>query len=274
MGVQAQYLQLCTIIMMKAVLLVAVVGLAAAKPQPKELTLTEGRIIGGEEAPKHEFPWQVSLKSFGSHICGGSIVNKNQILTAAHCCQGQLAALDSIVAGAHDRNFENGHQNRGIHTMEFHENWNTPDFDHDICIVTLKEELDFSDPNVQPIEFFQLTDEEIPAETVCNSTGWGLTNGGGLFLPNHLQWIQIPVHSAADCESIFEGYITENMICAGSAGHATCNGDSGGPLVCPAENGVGKLAGIVSFGYTGCTDAGVYAKVSQFTDWIAERWQD
>merc|ERR1719400_976829 len=87
---------------MKAVLLVAVVGLAAAKPQPKELTLTEGRIIGGEEAPKHEFPWQVSLKSFGSHICGGSIVNKNQILTAAHCCQGQLAALDSIVAGAHD----------------------------------------------------------------------------------------------------------------------------------------------------------------------------
>ena len=36
----------------------------------------------------------------------------------------------------------------------------------------------------------------------------------------------------------------------------------------------GKLTGIVSFGYTGCTDAGVYAKVSQFTDWIAERWQD
>ena len=36
----------------------------------------------------------------------------------------------------------------------------------------------------------------------------------------------------------------------------------------------GKLAGIVSFGYTGCTDAGVYAKVSQFTDWIAERWQE
>jgi len=40
-------------------------------------------------------------------------------------------------------------------------------------------------------------------------------------------------------------------------------------FLCP-----GKLAGIVSFGYTGCTDAGVYAKVSQFTDWIAERWQD
>ena len=53
------------------------------------------------------------------------------------------------------------------------------------------------------------------------------------------------------------------MVCAGSRGHATCNGDSGGPLVCPDANGVGKLTGIVSFGYTGCTDAGVYAKVRQ-----------
>ena len=92
------------------------------------------------------------------------------------------------------------------------------------------------------------------------STGWGLTNGNGLFLPNHLQWIQIPVHSAEDCETIFPGnkeifmkltltlliynhpgYITENMVCAGSAGAATCNGDSGGPLVCPDANGVGKM---------------------------------
>ena len=45
---------LMMMMMMQAVLLVAVVGLAAAKPQPKELTLTEGRIIGGEEAPKRQ----------------------------------------------------------------------------------------------------------------------------------------------------------------------------------------------------------------------------
>ena len=37
-------------------------------------------------------------------------------------------------------------------------------------------------------------------------------------------------------------------------------GDSGGPLVCPDSNGKGKLAGLVSFGYTGCTSAGVYTK--------------
>jgi len=248
-------------------------ALVAAKPQiASEMKLSDGRIIGGEEAPLHEFPWQVSLKSLGSHICGGSIVNENQVITAAHCCQGQLAALDQIVAGAHDRFLEAGHQKRGISSMDYHGSWNNPQFDHDICMITLNEPLDFNDPNVQPIEFFKSDDAEIPAETVCNSTGWGLTTGGGLFLPNHLQWIQIPVHSRDDCEEIFPGYITDNMICAGRSGAATCNGDSGGPLVCPDASGVGKLAGIVSFGYTGCTNAGVYAKVSQFTDWIAERW--
>ena len=58
--------------------------------------------------------------------------------------------------------------NIAIQTMEYHESWNTPDFDHDICIVTLKEPLNLDDPNVAPIEFFKLDDEEIPAETVCN----------------------------------------------------------------------------------------------------------
>ena len=43
-----------------------------------------------------EFPWQISLRNLGSHICGGSIINKNQVITAAHCVEGALPALDSV----------------------------------------------------------------------------------------------------------------------------------------------------------------------------------
>merc|ERR1711953_232025 len=104
---------------MKFLTVFAGLSLVAAKPQfGKDLRLAEGRIIGGEEAPKHEFPWQVSLKSLGSHICGGSIVNRNQVITAAHCCEGQLALFDRIIAGAHDRNLarpsEQGHLQHGV----------------------------------------------------------------------------------------------------------------------------------------------------------------
>ena len=85
------------------------------------------------------------------------------------------------------------------------------------------------------------------------------------------------------------------MVCAGSSGHTTCNvsnnivvdddddgdddddelfqGDSGGPMVCPDEAGVGKLAGLVSFGHSGCTSAGVFTKVAFYQDWIQARLQ-
>ena len=70
---------------------------------------------------------------------------------------------------------------------------------------------------------FMSNDTEIPAETICNTTGWGLTTGGGVILPDALQWAQIPIHSRDECENIFPGYITDGMVCAGTVGHATCN---------------------------------------------------
>ena len=53
------------------------------------------------------------------------------------------------------------------------------------------------------------------------STGWGYTSGGQ-FLPNSLQWIQIPIHSYEECDEIFPESITSGMVCAGGPGAATC----------------------------------------------------
>merc|ERR1712096_162184 len=69
---------------------------------------------------------------------------------------------------------------------------------------------------------------------------------------------------------VYSRATSQTAFCAGKSGHSTCNGDSGGPLVCPDENGNGKLAGLVSFGYTGCTDAGVFTKVSDYEAWIQD----
>ena len=42
-----------------------------------------------------EFPWQISMKDAGSHLCGGSIINENQVITAAHCVDGRSPDLVS-----------------------------------------------------------------------------------------------------------------------------------------------------------------------------------
>ena len=99
--------------------------------------------------------------------------------------------------------------------MEAHENHNEPEFDNDVAIITVTQPFDFSDPNVQPISMFMSDDAEIPAETICNATGWGALWGGGIH-PNNLQWIQIPLLSHEDCMQLYPEYITDGMVCAGA----------------------------------------------------------
>ena len=46
----------------------------------------QGRIINGEDALPHEFPWQASLQlKNGKRICGASILNSRWAITAVHC---------------------------------------------------------------------------------------------------------------------------------------------------------------------------------------------
>lgn len=54
------------------------------------------RIVGGQTAEKGSWPWQAMLAfRGGSQFCGGSLIDENWVLTAAHCVYG--SSEDRIV---------------------------------------------------------------------------------------------------------------------------------------------------------------------------------
>merc|ERR1712226_860996 len=59
-------------------------------------------IVGGQDATRGQWPWQVSLRNAANrHFCGGVIINSNWVLTAAHCVDGNSAGgLRVVVAAA------------------------------------------------------------------------------------------------------------------------------------------------------------------------------
>lgn len=48
----------------------------------------EGRIVGGEDAVKGAWPWIASLRWTGRNVCGGTLIDSQWLVTAAHCVYG------------------------------------------------------------------------------------------------------------------------------------------------------------------------------------------
>uniref|UniRef100_A0A8C2HYF1 Transmembrane serine protease 5 n=1 Tax=Cyprinus carpio TaxID=7962 RepID=A0A8C2HYF1_CYPCA len=227
------------------------------------------RIVGGVEATLGRWPWQVSLYYSNRHICGGSIITNQWIVTAAHCVHNyRLPQVSSwvVYAGIVTSNSAKLAQYQGlaVEKIIYNKNYNHRTHDNDIALVKLRAPLNFSD-TIRPVCLPQY-DYDLPGGTQCWISGWGYTQ------PDDAP---VPLISTKKCNSscMYNGEITPRMLCAGyTEGKVdACQGDSGGPLVCQDEN-VWRLVGVVSWG-TGCAEPnhpGVYTKVSEFLEWIYE----
>ncbi|XP_060793595.1 trypsin isoform X1 [Neoarius graeffei] len=228
--------------------------------------MMQDRIIGGYTPAPYSIKYMVSIQTIvGQHFCGGTLINKYWVLTAAHCNVG--AGNMRIVSGAYSISlFEGTEQYRSPQLLVPHPQFNKTTNNADIMLIKMQTPVivnNFVSPAPLPRQGDNLAEGR-----VCRVSGWGFTSPTG-GTPTSLHTAIVPIISSAYCNRTdsYDGNITENMICAGYADGGTdaCNGDSGGPLVCE-----GRVYGIVSWGNS-CADPrypGVYTAVSKFRKWI------
>merc|ERR1712223_1222684 len=242
---------------------------------------SSNRIVGGKEVnPKGKLPYQVLFQGCagmrGCSICGGTIVNKRFVLTAAHCYNSMFTTMHVIVG---EHNYCDGVNEGGklikVKKMTLHPDYNSRTIDNDIAVLELAEDLTFT-KKIKPA-CLPSSDTKDYSGIASAVSGWGGTIGYG---PNDQQPQQprqctlketiVKLLKGSDpmCSKYLKTSSSKIKLCAFAKDTDACQGDSGGPLTVP-ENGKYTLVGVVSYG-SGCASStpGVYVRVQGYLPWI------
>lgn len=251
------------------------------------------RIAFGKPAELREFPWMALLRYRDidgslSFRCGGTIINDQYILTAAHCITNSLY---SVIIGEHDTETD-----LDCETISNSTTCNPPAEEilvgeptphplyvkatsaNDIGLLRLARKITFKD-HIQPV-CLPVT-EELKAMPLrkLQLSGWGANENNTFSMSPQLLTAVLDAKDISYCRTTFKTErLNENQICAqGNGTIDACRGDSGGPLVTVANLNSAKTIqfGVVSIGVSSCgvgdlPRPGIYTRVQRYVEWILD----
>lgn len=229
-------------------------------------------IVNGNTAKECVWKWQIAIKDRGDNSpwCGGTLIDSDWILTAAHCVEDEKAKDLEVFAGKINRKSSSKHeQKRRVSKIYMHPKYNSKTEEFDIALMRADKPFTMN----ECVGTACLPSSDVPEDTTVWITGFGDLKEDGKS-PSQLQESYVNVVSNSACQKSYKGEkITSDMLCAsgtrGGKPTDACQGDSGGPLVSDVS-GVWTVYGATSWGY-GCADPkypGVYSRVHHVIGWI------
>ena len=169
------------------------------------------------------------VKSNDWQFCGGSLVNDQYIVTAAHCTHGQTTNDFKVRLGEHDKTIGNdGAIDIEVAEIIQHSSYNPSTISHDYSILKLASPVTFNN-NIRPV-CLPTDASKTYAGAAAITSGWGRL-GTGQSGPNALYHVDVEVVKSG-CGNWNSAWIDASMMCVGGKadGKGACNGDSGGEV--------------------------------------------